>query len=66
MNTDGRLLRSVFDELQDDASGAAAQNGWEVDARNAARSRKNISQWRSYLPEDCVDTMIRMGWDVTT
>jgi len=66
MNKDGRLLRTVIDELQDDPSGAAAPNSWEIDADNAARSKKNISQWRSYLPEDCVDAMIRMGWDVTT
>jgi hypothetical protein len=32
----------------------------------AARSKDNISRWLSYLPADCVRTMIRMGWDVTT
>jgi hypothetical protein len=31
-----------------------------------ARSEANILQWMSFLPEDCVRTMIRMGWDVTT
>jgi hypothetical protein len=35
-------------------------------ARGAARSEENILQWMSYLPEDCVRTMIEMGWDVTT
>jgi hypothetical protein len=30
------------------------------------RSANNIIQWRSYLPEDCVKTMIQMGWDSTT
>jgi hypothetical protein len=30
------------------------------------RSEYNILQWMSYLPEDCVRTMILMGWDVTT
>jgi hypothetical protein len=23
-------------------------------------------RWMSYLPEDCIRTMIAMGWDVTT
>jgi hypothetical protein len=32
----------------------------------AARSAKNISLWKSYLPTACVRTMIRMGWDYTT
>jgi hypothetical protein len=31
-----------------------------------ARSQINVSQWRCYLPEDCIATMIQMGWDVST
>jgi hypothetical protein len=31
-----------------------------------ARSENNILQWMSYLPEDCIKTMIQMGWDITT
>jgi hypothetical protein len=31
-----------------------------------ARSEKNVLQWMAYLPEDCIRTMIQMGWDVTT
>jgi hypothetical protein len=30
------------------------------------RSERNIRLWKSYLPPDCVNTMIRMGWDKTT
>jgi hypothetical protein len=41
-----------------------------IDARrsstDAARSKSNTLQWASYLPEDCVNRMIEMGWDVTT
>jgi hypothetical protein len=33
---------------------------------DAMRSKRNILQWTSYLPEDCVKRMIEMGWDVTT
>jgi hypothetical protein len=35
-------------------------------AADAARSEKNIAAWNSYLPSDCVRTMVRMGWDYTT
>ena len=35
-------------------------------AADAARSVKNITLWKSYLPTACVRTMIRMGWDYTT
>jgi hypothetical protein len=38
---------------------------WTEDAK-AAHSRENIAQWSSYLPDDCVRTMIEMGWDITT
>jgi hypothetical protein len=30
------------------------------------RSAMNIAVWSSYLPADCVETMIMMGWDKTT
>jgi len=31
-----------------------------------ARSVYNISVWRSYLPVDCIDAMIKMGWNYST
>ncbi len=34
-------------------------------AEERARSRRNISQWLSYLPEDCVRSMVNGGWDRT-
>jgi hypothetical protein len=37
-----------------------------MSAEDAARSQKNIRRWMSYLPEDCIRTMIEMRWDVTT
>jgi hypothetical protein len=30
------------------------------------RSEANILQWMSYLPEDCIRTMIAMEWDIST
>lgn len=32
-------------------------------AEDTARSAQNIALWKSYLPDDCVETMISMGWD---
>jgi hypothetical protein len=37
-----------------------------MQACDAARSEKNIAEWSSYLPADCVNSMISMGWDVST
>jgi hypothetical protein len=35
-------------------------------AADAKWSLQNIMRWNSYLPADCVRTMVRMGWDYTT
>ena len=35
-------------------------------ASDAKRSVQNILRWNSYLPTDCVKTMVRLGWDYTT
>jgi hypothetical protein len=31
-----------------------------------ARSEANVLRWMKYLPQDCIATMIRLGWDLTT
>jgi hypothetical protein len=38
----------------------------EMDAETAARAAANIAVWRAYLPEDCVEAMIRDGWHLST
>jgi hypothetical protein len=48
------------------ANGAAAPVEVPANGAAAARSEENILQWMSYLPADCVKTMIAMGWHVTT
>jgi hypothetical protein len=30
------------------------------------RSGHNISEWMEYLPDECVETMIGMGWNYST
>jgi hypothetical protein len=40
-----------------------------IDARindDIRRSEDNILRWMAYLPEDCIQMMIAMGWDVST
>jgi hypothetical protein len=31
-----------------------------------ARAAANIKEWQRYLPADCVSTMLRLGWHLTT
>jgi hypothetical protein len=52
--------RAVMDQAGAEQDSALLV-GFEV-----ARSVYNISVWRSYLPVDCVDAMIKMGWNYST
>jgi hypothetical protein len=49
-----------------DASSTESKDSASSSGSDGARSERNILEWMSYLPDDCVSTMIRMGWDVTT
>jgi hypothetical protein len=35
-------------------------------AADIAHSEENILRWMQYLPPDCINTMIIMGWDIST
>ena len=70
MEPDTIVQQQDFVELPGEPSEAArpvaARANDAETARDATRSEENILQWMSYLPEDCIRTMIEMGWDVTT
>ena len=66
MEPDTLAQQQDIDEPAEESSGGAAAVEGRVNPHGAARSEENILQWRSYLPEDCVRTMIEMGWDITT
>jgi hypothetical protein len=66
MNRDALARQTRFDEPERDSPQTQAPADWQTDDDKAARSKKNILLWRSYLPEDCVATMIIMGWDLST
>jgi hypothetical protein len=57
-----RVLNAVAEESADDASPMDVP----PNDSDRARSANNILQWTTYLPEGCIQTMIHMGWDVTT
>jgi hypothetical protein len=52
MEADGRMLEDVAEDLEP-----------LPEAAQLARSARNIAQWRTYLPTDCVAAMVRQGWD---
>ena len=63
---DTNALLNNFAEIPWEPSDAAVSIDERANESDAARSDQNILQWTSYLPEDCIRTMIAMGWDVTT
>ena len=67
MDTNAQVLQRVFGEPSTESLGAAsALNERFKDANAVRRSENNILEWMKYLPEDCINRMIEMGWDVTT
>ena len=65
MYTNTQVLQRFFFESSSDSSDAVLP----IDGRpddEVRRSEDNILQWMSYLPEDCIQMMITMGWDVST
>jgi hypothetical protein len=66
MEPDTLVQQQDFVDVPGEPTDVATPVELQVNADDAARSEKNILQWMSYLPEDCIRTMIEMGWDVTT
>ena len=52
MEADGRMLEDAAEDLEP-----------LPEAAQVTRSARNIAQWRTYLPMDCVAAMVRQGWD---
>ena len=66
MQTDKRVQQRVSVESHTEPSNAASSAKAAADAADAARSAANILEWKSYLPAECVESMIAMGWDIST
>jgi hypothetical protein len=66
MEPDTVVQKQDFLELPGEPSDAATPAEARLNDADTARSEENILQWMSYLPEDCIRSMIEMGWDVTT
>ncbi len=57
--------RQVLIEMQWESL-AMSRKDWRESAADIEHSESNIRQWMAYLPEDCIQTMVLMGWDITT
>jgi hypothetical protein len=59
-------VQQVFVESPTESQEATAHSGSQRSESDQARSEKNIAEWMSYLPTSCVNSMIAMGWDIST
>jgi hypothetical protein len=66
MQTDTQVQPQVFMGLAAELWDTVAPAGVEVSNADVVHSEENILRWMAYLPQDCIEAMIRMGWDVTT
>jgi len=65
MNSDGPAPAAAARKLVEESSDPGTPADGQISEADAARAAENIRVWRSYLPEDCVDTMIKMGWHLS-
>jgi hypothetical protein len=66
MNVDAWPRTAILAALHMQKLNGATENAEQTLRINSMRSVGNIRTWRTYLPEDCVNTMIKMRWDQTT
>jgi hypothetical protein len=65
MNSDGTAPASAARKLVEESSEPHIPADGQISEADAARAAENIRVWRTYLPQDCVDTMIEMGWHLS-
>jgi hypothetical protein len=65
MYTNSQMQQQFSVDVPTKSSDVASLIGPQPNA-DVTRSENNVLQWMSYLPEDCVKTMIQMGWDDST
>jgi hypothetical protein len=64
--TDTDIPQNAFTTIYRDASGAEHFAASPLSDAHVSHWAMNIILWSSYLPHDCVKTMIRMGWHRST
>jgi hypothetical protein len=57
---------SFFNAVHELSAHGAAAASVKPSVDDIARANANIDAWQAYLPQSCVDAMIRDGWHWTT
>jgi hypothetical protein len=56
---------NVMSRRDGDPCGDAPPTSPHFEPIDSARAAENIAEWREYLPEDCVNAMVKVGWHST-
>jgi hypothetical protein len=66
MDTQAHVPQRPLIYMQSESLAVATRADARQAAADIAHSEKNIMLWMTYLPEDCIRTMVLMGWDINT
>jgi hypothetical protein len=67
MDTNTQVKEGIFTEPSVESLDVAVEMNPRFDYADAVRrSDDKILKWMKYLPEDCINRMIEMEWDITT
>jgi hypothetical protein len=66
MATQAHVRPRPFIHLQSESLAIGKRADAREGAAEIAHSEENILRWMAYLPEDCIRTMVLMGWHITT
>jgi hypothetical protein len=55
----------LIDRPKGELYGTVALTNAHIKPIDSARAAENIAEWRKYLPEDCVNAMVKAGWHGT-
>jgi hypothetical protein len=66
METQAHAQLRPFIEMPEECLDIASPTIQCESEADIAHSEENILRWMSYLPDECIRTMVLMGWDLTT
>ena len=65
MKTQALESHVVIEQTKGDSYASPTRTIDPTKVIDSARAAENIAEWRKYLPEDCVNSMVKAGWHGT-
>jgi hypothetical protein len=65
MMTQNYVPANIVARTEGEPYGTVTLTNAHIKPIDSARASENIAGWRKYLPEDCVNAMVKAGWHGT-